>query len=116
VAPFARFQVIQGDAVGPMSNSDAETFAAVRRGYDMTKHGKTLAHDKIKGTTISWDFVERFAIVGPPEYCIDRLLSLHALGIERFVVVGPSFHPEAEPDGPSLFSREVMPAVRAAVG
>jgi hypothetical protein len=33
---------------------------------------------------------------------------------ERFVVVGPGFHPEATHDGGSLFAREVMPALRAA--
>ena len=38
VAPLARFQVIQGDAAGPKSDNDAENFAAIRRGYDMTKH------------------------------------------------------------------------------
>jgi 5,10-methylenetetrahydromethanopterin reductase len=111
VAPLARFQVIQGDAAGPQSGSDHENFAAIRMGYDMTRHGG-LSHDKIKGTTLSWDFVQRFAIVGPPDHCVRRLLELAGLGIERFVVVGPGFHPESGPADRSLFVREVMPAVR----
>jgi 5,10-methylenetetrahydromethanopterin reductase len=114
VAPFARFQVMQGDAVGPLSGSDAGAFAAIRRGYDMTKHGVVVSRDKVRGEGLSWDFVERFAIVGPPDHCTERLLQLAALGIERFVVVGPAFHPEATPDGASLFTRDVIPAVRAA--
>ena len=113
VAPLARFQVIQGDAAGPKSGSDEENFAAIRAGYDMTQHGG-LSHDKIKGTTLAWDFVQRFAIVGPPDHCVERLLQLASLGIERFVIVGPGYHPEAEPAGRSLFVREVMPAVRSA--
>ncbi|TAL01207.1 MAG: LLM class flavin-dependent oxidoreductase [Rhodospirillaceae bacterium] len=114
VAPLARFQVIQGDAAGPKNDSDAENFAAVRKGYDMTKHGVALSHDKIKGATLSWDFVQRFAIVGSPDHCVERLLQLSALGITRFVIVGPGFYPEPGNSDRSLFVREVMPAVRAA--
>jgi 5,10-methylenetetrahydromethanopterin reductase len=113
VAPLARFQVIQGQAAGPQNSNDTENFAAIRAGYDMTKHGEKIAHGKIKGATLDWDFVRRFAIVGPPDHCIERLLALAALGIERFVVVGPGFHPEAGRNGTSLFAREVMPEVRA---
>lgn len=111
VAPLARFQVIQGDAAGPQNDNDQANFAAIRSGYDMTAHG-SLSHDKIKGATLSWDFVRRFAIVGPPDHCIQRLLELASLGIERFVIVGPGFHPESQPTGRGLFVREVMPAVR----
>lgn len=112
VAPLARFQVIQGDAAGPQSGSDEENFAAIRKGYDMTQHGVALSKDKIKGATLAWDFVRRFAIVGAPDHCIERLLQIAALGIERFVIVGPGFHPEARPAGRSLFVSEVLPAVR----
>jgi 5,10-methylenetetrahydromethanopterin reductase len=69
-----------------------------------------------QGNTVSREFVERFAIVGPPEHCIERLLELISLGIERFVVVGPGMHPEARNDGRTLFASEVIPAVRAAAG
>jgi 5,10-methylenetetrahydromethanopterin reductase len=112
VAPLARFQVIQGTAAGPTSGGDAEDFAAIRRGYDMTKHGKTIAHDKLVNASLSWDFVERFAIVGPPDYCIERLLNLASLGIRRFVIVGPGFHPEYHGDGRGLFVDAVLPAIR----
>jgi 5,10-methylenetetrahydromethanopterin reductase len=115
VAPLARFQVIQGEAKGPMSNSDAVNFAAIRKGYDMTKHGKGGAHGKLVGNEISPDFIDRFAIVGPPDHCIERLLQLIGFGIERFVVVGPGLHPEVEEGGRTLFAREVMPSVRAAM-
>jgi len=113
VAPLARFQVIQGDAAGPLSESDRQNFSLIRSGYDMNRHGDH--HDKVLEMPLSWDFVERFAIVGPPKRCIERLLELNKLGIERFVVVGPGFYPEAEP-GRCLFATEVIPAVRAALG
>lgn len=112
VAPLARFQVIQGDAAGPLTESDRQNFALIRRGYDMNKHGDH--HDKVLDTPLTWDFVERFAVVGPPERCIERLLELNRLGIERFVIVGPGFYPEPE-SGRSLFATDVIPAVRAGV-
>ena len=115
VAPLARFQVIQGDAAGPQSDNDAENFAAIQRGYDMTKHAMVLSEDRVKGATLTWDFVQRFAIVGSPSHCTERLLQLVALGVERFVIVGPGYHPEARNSGPGLFVSEVMPAVRRAI-
>ena len=114
VAPLARFQVMAGAPAGPASTSDESNLAAVHGGYDMTKHGEVSSNEKIVGATLTRDFVERFAIVGPPDHCIERLLQLRRLGIERFVVVGPGFHPEATYDGRSLFAREVIPAIRAA--
>jgi 5,10-methylenetetrahydromethanopterin reductase len=112
VAPLARFQVIQGRAAGPLSADDGENFAAIQRGYDMTKHGMVHADDKIKGGTLSWEFVRRFAIVGSPDHCVERLLELASLGIERFVIVGPGYHPEARSAGSTLFASEVLPAIR----
>jgi 5,10-methylenetetrahydromethanopterin reductase len=113
VAPLARFQVIQNQAAGPQSPNDAANFAAIRGGYDMTKHDHIISHDKLGDAQLDWDFVRRFAIVGPPEHCIERLTELADLGLERFVVVGPGFHPEAGTGGRTLFASEVMPALKA---
>ena len=112
VAPLARFQVIQSGVAGPISADDAENFAAIQRGYDMTKHAMVHSDDKIKGAALSWNFVRRFAIVGSPDHCVERLLELASLGVERFVIVGPGYHPEARDGGGSLFASEVLPAVR----
>ncbi len=112
VAPLARFQTLQGAAAGPVSEDDRADFDAIRSGYDMTRHAHKVDPQKLGRARLSRDFVERFAIVGPPDHCIERLLELASLGIERFVVVGPGFHPEADSQGPGLFVREVMPVVR----
>jgi 5,10-methylenetetrahydromethanopterin reductase len=110
VAPLARFQVIQGKIAGPMTNSDAENFHAISRGYDMTKHSKSMTNNKIIGASLTPEFIERFAIVGDPDACAERLIGLLRQGMERFVVVGPGVFPEPE----NLFTKEVIPAVRAA--
>jgi 5,10-methylenetetrahydromethanopterin reductase len=110
VPPLARFQIINGKAAGPMTNRDAVNFERVKNGYDMTKHGDPHANDKVIGESLDADFLERFAVVGTPERCIERILELNALGIERFVAVGPGFYPE--PHGGNLFAEEVIPAVK----
>jgi 5,10-methylenetetrahydromethanopterin reductase len=111
VAPLARFQVMLAEAAGPLDELDRRNLGAIRRGYDMNKHSSQDPHSKIIGAEIDFDFVRRFAIVGPPDHCIERLRALIALGIERFVVVGPGFHPEYQA-GRSLFAEEVIPALR----
>jgi 5,10-methylenetetrahydromethanopterin reductase len=114
VPPLARFQVIQGETVGPAGGSDADNLSTVGSSYDMTKHGKIQGGNKLVGAALTPDFIRRFAIVGPPDHCIERLLELVRCGLERFVVVGPGFYPEPEGHRGSLFVREVMPAVRSA--
>ena len=112
--PLARFQVISGKKVGPTDQAADDNLEAVRTGYDMTKHGEIGARDKIKGGPLSAEFVKNFAIVGSPEHCTERLLALKAMGLERFVVVGPGFYPESWGEAAGLFAREVIPALRAA--
>ena len=113
VPPLARFQVIQGKTVGPADAAMAKNMDAIRSGYDMTKHGVHDARDRIVGGGMTPEFVERFAIVGSPDHCTERLLALHRAGLERFVVVGPGFYPADWGDAAGLFARDVMPALRA---
>ena len=112
VPPLARFQVMQGQAAGP-SAQDA-SYDAVRRGYDMTRHGDVHETERLTEGTLSPEFVRRFAIVGSPDRCTERLLALRKAGLERFVVVGPGFYPLGWGAAAGLFAKEVIPALRAA--
>jgi 5,10-methylenetetrahydromethanopterin reductase len=114
-APLARFQVIQTDAAGPQTAVDAENFAGIRKSYDMTKHGSIGERKRLIGKSLAPEFVRRFAIVGPPDHCVERLMNLASRGIERFFIVGPGFYPESWGDARNLFAREVMPVLRAEV-
>jgi 5,10-methylenetetrahydromethanopterin reductase len=111
VPPLARFQVIQGEAAGP--GTDQASYGAVREGYDMTRHGDVHAERRLTSGELSPDFVRRFAVVGSPAHCTERLLALREAGIERFVVVGPGFYPPDWGEAAGLFAREVMPTLRA---
>jgi 5,10-methylenetetrahydromethanopterin reductase len=109
--PLARFQVMEGAAAGP--GGDDASLGAVRAGYDMNKHGGVLEKNKLTHGALSPDFVRRFAIAGTPEQCTCRLLELRRAGLERFVIVGPGFYPEEWGEVRGLFTREVIPALRA---
>jgi 5,10-methylenetetrahydromethanopterin reductase len=115
VQPLARFQVIQGKGAGPLAENDAEDLHAIRRTYDMNRHSDVTGGNRlVDNTTLSPDFVRRFAIVGSPEHCLERLLELAACGLRRFVLVGPGFYPESWGEARHLFAREVLPALRTA--
>ncbi|MBW8785512.1 MAG: LLM class flavin-dependent oxidoreductase [Novosphingobium sp.] len=111
VPSLARFQVIQGAAVGPSAGE--ASFDAIRKGYDMTKHGDHEAKERLTEGAIDPTFVRNFAVVGTPDQCIERMAELRRLGLSRFVVVGPGFYPEEWGSAGDLFVREVLPAVRA---
>jgi 5,10-methylenetetrahydromethanopterin reductase len=111
--PLARFQVIQGKTVGPADAAMAENMDAIREGYDMRKHSAIHSKERLIGTSLTPEFVERFAVVGSPEVCTQRLLALRDAGIERLVVVGPGFYPAEWGEARELFAREVIPALRA---
>ncbi len=114
VLPLARFQVLdRGMPAGPLRAGDATEYAAILRGYEMSKHSD-FEQDKLGGESVGDEFVRRFAIVGTPDECVDRLVELARLGLERFVVFGPGFHDDGTEDG-TLFSTDVMPRVRAAL-
>jgi alkanesulfonate monooxygenase SsuD/methylene tetrahydromethanopterin reductase-like flavin-dependent oxidoreductase (luciferase family) len=55
-------------------------------------------------------------MIGTPGECVERLLTLNRMGIDRFVIVGASLHPESHAEERRLFTREVLPALRAESG
>jgi len=110
VAPLARFSTINGRTVGPADAADEKVFDGLRRHYDMSRHGQAPAG------VVTDDFVDRFAIVGTPEECIERLSELIEIGVTRFVVcrAAGGVDREAEQFSNALFVREVMPVVQGA--
>ena len=82
---FARFSVMHGKANGPVSAGDRAVLEALRSNYDMRAHTRG---DSRQAGTLTDDFVDRFAIVGPPERCIERLRALAALGLDKVAISG----------------------------
>jgi 5,10-methylenetetrahydromethanopterin reductase len=112
-APLARFSTLGGQVVGPVSAGEREVFERLRAHYDMTRHGDLGAAPGV----LPADFVERFAVIGPPGRCIERLAELVTLGLDRMIVCGPTFFvdPVEERLSRDLLVREVLPGLRSRV-
>ncbi len=90
---FARFSVMHGQAQGPLEAGEQETLSRLHAGYDMKQHTRA---DSKQADLLPDDFIDRFAIAGPPALCIERLEELAALGIEKVIVSGPTAGVDAE--------------------
>lgn len=111
-AAYARFSGIAGAAAPGGRPEDREVYAAVAAQYDRRAHGRSAAsHTRL----LTDDFLSRFAVVGTPERCVERLVELAGCGLDRLVMVGPA--PDGDPAEVSLALRllggEVVPGVRA---
>ena len=114
VAVYARFSGMGPRLVDELDLRDASVIRAVAEHYDMSRHGRGgAAHLDY----LTEDFVDRFGVAGTPQYCIDRLAGLAALGLDRLAIVGPSPDAPAETveESRRLLSEVVFPGVRDAV-
>jgi 5,10-methylenetetrahydromethanopterin reductase len=70
--------------------------------------------DSRQAGTLTDDFVERFAIVGPPERCIERLRALAALGLDKVAISGGMRGAAVEDAavGRQLVAEHVLPGMR----
>jgi 5,10-methylenetetrahydromethanopterin reductase len=110
-AIFARFSAMSAAAGGGLGRADERVVADVGRGYDQDRHG--LAGAAVAGV-LDDAFLDRFAVIGPAQRCIDRLGELVGLGLDRIVVV-----PGSRDSDPALLdqtnaalAQAVLPAVR----
>jgi 5,10-methylenetetrahydromethanopterin reductase len=109
LSTFARFAIMHGKVTGPASQSQQRVLADVHRAYDMKAHTRTGSP---QADLLTPEFVDRYAVVGPPERCIERLSALAGLGLSRLVVIGPTQgadRAEAR-KAQALFAQAVLPA------
>jgi 5,10-methylenetetrahydromethanopterin reductase len=72
---FARFSVMHGDVAGPADDAARAVLGRLHDGYDMRAHTRA---DSAQATLMDDDFVDRYAIAGPP-----RLLPRAVGGVAR---------------------------------
>ena len=108
---FARFSALHGTPVGPSSAEERRVFERVHAAYDMTVH--TRSHTP-QAAILTSEFAREYGVFGPADSCVERLRALAALGITRFVVVGPGrdADPAERERAEHRFAAEVMPALR----
>jgi hypothetical protein len=80
----------------------------------MRKHGQGRS---TQADGLSDDFIDRFAITGPPDACILRLESLLGLGLSHLSLVppGPDRAGRDRDESIALLNTEVLPAIRALI-
>jgi 5,10-methylenetetrahydromethanopterin reductase len=108
VGIFAHFARGSLDRLGA---ADRQVVEAVTRKYDTARHAKS---GSAQTAAVPDDFVDRFAVVGPPDRCVERLQELAALGLDRVVIVGAAkdADPRAADTARKRFAAEVLPALR----
>jgi 5,10-methylenetetrahydromethanopterin reductase len=112
VAAFAHFSSMPGSTGAGLAETDRAVVAEVGRTYDSNEH---LSNAAAHTSALNPEFVDRFAVVGPPDVCARRLQGLAGLGVERFVITGASFRSDREHARTSegLLTGELLPALRA---
>lgn len=109
---FARFAVMHGKVAGPISEAMAEALQSLREAYDMNKHTQAGSS---QAATLTPEFIDAYAIVGPPDHCIGRMSVLAELGLSKLAVSG-NLHMHATPEGQeaqALMASAVLPAAQA---
>jgi len=112
VAAFAHFSSMPGSTGAGLADADRAVAADVGRRYDSRRH---LSNASPQTEALTDDFVDRFAVVGPPERCVARLQALAGLGLDRFVLTGASLGADRDEARAAdrLLTTEVLPALRA---
>ena len=111
VGIFAHFTGMPGANRDNINQADQTVFDALGKEYDKKRHGRAEASHAQK---MPMEFIERFSLIGSAEKCIERLLSIKELGIDRIFVIGPRpdhFGQEAN-EALARFAKEVIPVLR----
>lgn len=111
LASFARFSVMHGTATGPVDDDTRGVLGNIHAAYDMTHHTQT---GSAQTGALTPEFASRFAVLGPAAEVVPRLQALLALGLDRLVIIGPSFGADRDESAVAhrVFAEEVLPALR----
>ena len=108
---FARFSVMHGTVQGPASSQTEDALKTMHDAYDMRAHTRG---DSRQAQTLSAEFIDHFAVVGPPDRCIEKLQGLAGLGLDKlFLAANFTLYTEVGAQAVALAAKEVLPALRA---
>jgi 5,10-methylenetetrahydromethanopterin reductase len=110
LATFARFSVMDGAVRTPVDTAQRAVLTNLHSAYDMTHHTEVGSAQTSRLTT---EFIDRFGIVGAPDACVARFRELAELGVDRFVVSGPTMGADREQAQTAArhFADHVIPAL-----
>lgn len=111
LATFARFSVMHGNVQGPASSRTEDTLKAMHGVYDMRRHTRG---DSRQARMLAPEFIDHFAVVGPPDRCIEKLRALAGLGLDKlFLATNFTLRDDTGLAAIALAAKEVLPALRA---
>ena len=111
IASIARFSVMHGRPLGPMSDAVRQSLLEIHRVYDMNKHARRGAHT----AALTDELIDTFTIAGPAEHCVERLLALRALGITKFHLLAADWRnldPALQEHVRKSLAQDVLPGFR----
>ena len=112
---MARFTAMYGKVSAPVGDADRDIYERIHDAYELHGH---FREGSPQSKVVPGEFIDRFAIIGSPRECVERLRALIDLGIERFVISSPSPGPlastprEVAERAIQRFEEEVMPALQ----
>lgn len=112
VAGMARFAAFNGKAVIPLAEPQKQVIESMASHYNMNRHGQSGAQT----SQLTPEFIDDAAVLGPAEKCVQRLVELFDLGLDRVVLsVGTPFEGSGREldDAYRRLVDEVIPQVRA---
>ena len=108
VATMSRFSVMNKKVIGPATPEQSSTLLKLAEVYDMNRHGR----GGVQSTVLSDDFVDQFAVVGSVDTCVERLIKLVDLGLERMTLWIPYAQTPELAHSYDLLIKHVLPQVR----
>jgi alkanesulfonate monooxygenase SsuD/methylene tetrahydromethanopterin reductase-like flavin-dependent oxidoreductase (luciferase family) len=111
VGTFAHFSGMAGSSADGVRAADRAVFEGIHARYEREAH--TLGRAR-HAAALDAAFLDRFAVVGPTQSCVARLLELRDAGVSKLIVTGASFDADRAEAARSreLMEREVLPALR----
>lgn len=108
LSTFARFSVMHGTVRGTISASQEKVLNELHAKYDMKQHTRT---DSDQANVLTPEFIDQYAIIGPPALCVERLRRIQDLGIDKIAVIGGAAdaNPDAAREAEHLLTTEVLP-------
>ncbi len=109
VGIFAHFTGMPGATRNRVRQDDHLTFDRLGD-YDKPNHGRP---DAAHAQALPREFIERFAVIGPPSACVEKLNALRALGVQRILITFPREDQfgDAARAVTERFAKEVLPEI-----
>ncbi|HIF67443.1 MAG TPA: LLM class flavin-dependent oxidoreductase [Acidimicrobiia bacterium] len=111
LSTFARFSVMHGEVIGPVSESERNVMGKLHDNYDMNSHTRA---DSQQAAVLTPEFIDSYAIVGGPDVCVERIRALTDLGLDKLIFVGATMgsNREIASESDALIRDEVLPNCR----